>query len=56
MKQLLLRGLALVAATVASTSLLNGVASLADRDREALAQSQQLRGAFLVAGAMGQRR
>ena len=54
MKKLLLRGLALVAAAVVSTSLLSGVASLADPSRAAFELSQQLWANLLAASSMDQ--
>ena len=56
MKHLLLRGLALVAATVVSSGLLSGVASLADKDRVALAHGKALRATVLAAASMEPRR
>jgi hypothetical protein len=52
MKQLLQRALVLALASVASLSVLSGVASLADHDRAALAQAQQAQ-ALLVAARSG---
>lgn len=52
MQQLLQRALVLALASVASLSVLSGVASLADHDRTALAQAQQAQ-ALLVAARSG---
>ena len=49
MKQLLQRALVLALASVASLSVLSGVASLADRDRAALAQARQAQAVLLAA-------
>jgi len=49
MKKLLQRALLLSLASAASLSLLGGVASLADRDRAALAQAKQAQAVLVAA-------
>jgi hypothetical protein len=49
MKKLLQRALLLSLASAASLSLLSGVASLADRDRAALAQARQAQAVLAAA-------
>jgi hypothetical protein len=49
MKQPLQRALALALASTVSLSLLSGVASLADRDREALAQAKLAKATLVAA-------